>query len=179
MDQCLLRLEFQTEMFCRNSMLITLISTYWFYMNFKGHEKIQSGILKKIRTRWHEPIPKALEEACCFHFALFCFVFQHSRRRHIPPKQELFRTPFRTLHPCDIWVEIDWEGSWKRRVSDQPEQWVSFPLGLVFCYPNNSSSNNDVKKSYAFWALRFVPGIVPANISSLCNPSVLNLITSL
>ena len=39
MDRCFVRLEFQTEMFCGNSILRKLIPTYRFYMNFKGHRK--------------------------------------------------------------------------------------------------------------------------------------------
>lgn len=39
MDRCFVRLEFQTEMLCGNSILRKLISTYRLYMNFKGHRK--------------------------------------------------------------------------------------------------------------------------------------------
>lgn len=84
-----MRLEFQTEMFCRNSVLIKLISTCWFYMNFKGHKKIKSGILKNIPTRWYEPIPKDLEEACCF-----CFVFEPSGKKASSSKAGIIFTAF-------------------------------------------------------------------------------------
>lgn len=152
MDQCLLRLEFQAVMFCRNSILIKLISPYWFYMNFKGHERIQSGILKKIHTRWHEPMPKDSEEACCFCFALFCFVFQHSRRRHIPPKQELFLPHSEhSIHPnTHVIFQKNWiwkDHRTKECLTSQSNEFL-FLWARVFCYPsNNSSSNNDVNKS--------------------------------
>lgn len=174
---CFVRLEIQTEMFCRNSVLIKRIPTYRFYMNFKGHKQIQSGILKKIPTRWYESIPKALEEACCFCFACFVLLRSILGRKQVSSKAGTVFTPFQGT-PSEMGTE---RVMGRKCLTSHTISLFSFrPDFFLILKQPAAVITMSIINSYDFLALRFMLGIMPAySISSLCMPSILNHITGL
>lgn len=148
-------------------------------MNFKGHKQIQSGILKKIPTRWYESIPKDLEEACCFCFACFVLFTAFWEENKFLQSRNCFH-PIPGHSICDRnWI---WKGHGKEEcLTSHSISLFSFrPDFFLILKQPTAAITMSIINSYDFLALRFMLGIMPAySISSLCMPFILNHITGL